>query len=100
MNACACVREIDRPEPERSSTVIKHEASRAARMVDLWKNDNADTLSRGALNMAQITLACVLGIKARIPEFRWRPDRRRLSNWIDRISTRRSFVSTAPGDCY
>ena len=89
-------REIHRPEPERSSTVIKHEASRAARMVDLWENDIAHTLSRSALNMAQITLACALGLEAQIPEFRWRPNHRRLSNWFDRISTRRSFVSTAP----
>ena len=65
-------------------------------MVDLWENDIADTLFRGALNMAQTALACVLGLEARIPEFRWRPNRRRLSNWIDRISTRRPFVSTTP----
>ena len=50
-------------------------------MVDLWEDDIADTLSRGALNMAQITLARILGLEARIPEFRWRPNRRRLSNW-------------------
>jgi glutathione S-transferase len=89
-------REIHRPEPERSSTVIKHEASRAARMVDLWENEVADALSRNELSMTQITLACALGLEARIPEFRWRSDHRRLSSWFDRISTRRSFVLTAP----
>ena len=89
-------REIHRPQPERSSTVIKHEASRAARMVALWENDIAHTLSRSALNMGQITLACALGLEAQIPEFRWRPNHLRLSNWFDRISTRRSFVSTVP----
>ena len=93
MNACACDERSTLPEPERSSIVIKHEASRAARMVDLWENDIAHTLSRGALNMAQITLSCVRGLEARIPEFRWRHNHRRLSNWIARISTRRSFVS-------
>jgi glutathione S-transferase len=65
-------------------------------MVDLWENDIAHTLSRNALDMAQITLACALGLEAFIPEFRWRPNHPRLSNWFDRMSTRRSFVSTAP----
>lgn len=89
-------RELHRPESERSPTVIEHEASRAARLVDLWESDIAHATSDSALNMAQITLACALGLEARIPEFRWRPGHRRLSNWFDRISTRRSFVSTAP----
>jgi glutathione S-transferase len=89
-------REINRPEVERSPTVINHEANRAARMVDLWENEIDHPLMRGTLNMPQITLACALGLEARIPEFRWRPNHQRLSDWFGGISCRPSFVSTAP----
>lgn len=89
-------REINRPEVERSPTVINHEANRAARMVDLWEREIEHPLMRGALNMPQITLACALGLEARIPEFRWRPNHQSLSNWFGRISARSSLASTSP----
>jgi len=89
-------RELVRPQDERSPTVIKHEASRSARMVDLWEREIGHPLMCGALNMVQITLACALGLEARNPEFRWRPGHPKLCDWFGHIATRPSFVSTVP----
>jgi glutathione S-transferase len=89
-------REISRPEHERSPGVTQHETDRAGRMADLWETKIGDPLMRGALNMAQITLACALGLEARIPDFRWRPRHPKLGDWFDRLAARSSFVATAP----
>jgi glutathione S-transferase len=89
-------REILRPQEERSPTVIHHEAQRSRRMTDLWESQIDQPLMHGALNMVQITLACALGLEARIPEFRWRPEHPKLRAWFDPIAARPSFAATAP----
>jgi glutathione S-transferase len=89
-------REILRPENERSPGVIQHETGRARRMADLWEAEIDLPLMRGALNMAQITLACALGLEARNPDFRWRPRHPKLSEWFDQVTSRPSFTATAP----
>ena len=89
-------RELSRPQQERSPAVISHEAQRSGRMVDLWEREIGHALMRGALNMAQITLACALGLDARIADFRWRPGHPGLSAWFDRIAVRPSFAATVP----
>ncbi len=89
-------REIVRPQDERSPTVIHHEAQRGRRMADLWESQIEHPLMRGALNMVQITLACALGLEARIPEFRWRPGHPKLCDWFGPIAARPSFAATAP----
>lgn len=89
-------REIVRPQDERSPTVIHHEAQRGRRMADLWESQIEHPLMRSALNMVQITLACALGLDARIPEFRWRPEHPKLCDWFDPIAARPSFAATAP----
>ena len=90
------VREIRRPEGERSPSVIRHEKERANRIADLWQAEIEHPWMRGALNLAQITLGCALGLEARNPDLHWRAGRAKLSNWFDRIAARRSFVTTAP----
>jgi glutathione S-transferase len=90
------VREILRPENERSPVVIQHESDRAERMADVWEVEIGHRLMHGALNMIQVTLACALGLEARNPAFRWRPRHPTLSAWFDRIVTRPSFAATAP----
>ncbi len=90
------VREILRPEDERSPGVIRHEADRASRMADLWDVEIDHPWMRGALNLAQITLGCALGLEARNPDINWRPGRTKLSDWFDRIAARPSFAATAP----
>src|SRR5688572_2224261 len=53
-------REMSRPPDERSPTTIGHEQQRSERMVDLWEAQIGHPWMRGALNLAQITLACGL----------------------------------------
>lgn len=89
-------RELARPANERSPGVIQHETDRARRMTDLWELEIDSPLMRGALNMAQITLGCALGLEARNPDFRWRPGHPKLSRWFDQIAARPSFSATAP----
>ena len=89
-------REIARPTDEQSSTVIRHEAERARRMVELWEREIAHPHMQGDLNLAQITLGCALGLDARNPDFRWRAGHPRLSEWYDRVAARPSFAATAP----
>ena len=89
-------RELTRPEPERSPGIIQHEAERSRRMVDVWEQEIGHALMRGPLNMLQLTLACALGLDARIPEFRWRAGHPKVSTWYDAIVARPSFTATMP----
>lgn len=90
------LREILRPEGERSPGVIQHETERARRMIDLWEREIAHPLMRGALNMAQLTLGCALGLEARNPGFRWRDGHPKLFAWFEAIAARPSFAVTVP----
>jgi len=90
------LRELYRPPNERSPGVIRHETDRAARMVELWEREIERPYMRGALNMAQLTLACALGIEARNPHLDWRSGHPGLSKWYDRLAARPSFAATAP----
>lgn len=90
------IREITRPPAERSPALLEHEAARSRRMAALWETEIAQPWMNGALNMAQITLACGLGLEARNPDLHWRPDHPRLCAWFDRIAARPSFTATAP----
>jgi glutathione S-transferase len=90
------LRELRRPEHERSPALLQHEAARARRMTDLWEAEIDDPLMRGALNLPQITLACALGLEARNPDFEWRPGCPTLRNWFDVVAARPSFAATVP----
>ena len=89
-------RELARPADERSPTVIRHETSRSARMIDVWEREITQAYMQGALNMAQITLACGLGLSIRNPDFEWRAGHPRLCEWHDRIAARPAFAATEP----
>lgn len=89
-------RELGRPQIEQSPTTLRHEAARSQRMADLWEREIDHPLMHGALNLAQITLACTLGFAARIPDLLWRPQHPKLGGWFDRIATRPSLAATAP----
>jgi glutathione S-transferase len=90
------LRELYRPPNERSPGVIRHETDRASRMLDLWERAIEHPYMRGALNMAQLTLACALGIEARNPHLDWRSGHARLREWYGRLAARPSFAATAP----
>ena len=89
-------REIVRPQDERSPTIIRHEAHRSERMADLWEAAIDHPLMRGALNLAQITLACALGLEAVNPNLRWRSGHPKLCDWFNRVAARPSLAATAP----
>lgn len=89
-------REIARAPAERSPILLKHEAERSRRMAALWETEIEHPWMNGELNMAQITLACGLGLEARNPDLHWRTDHPKLSAWFDRLCARPSFVATAP----
>ncbi len=88
-------RELGRPENERSPTTIKHETARSIRMADVWEKEIDHAWMHSAINMAQITLACALGLDARNPDFRWRPGHPKLVAWFDAFAARPSFAATA-----
>jgi glutathione S-transferase len=90
------LRELYRPQNERSPGVIRHEIDRAARMTGLWEREIAHPYMRGALNMAQLTLLCALGMEARMPDLDWRSGHPRLADWFAPMAARPSFVATAP----
>ncbi len=89
-------RENARAANERSPTTIKHETARAARMADVWEKAIDHPWMQGTLNMAQITLACALGMAARNPDWHWRPGHPELCAWFERIAARPSLAATAP----
>jgi glutathione S-transferase len=89
-------RERARPKTEQSPFTIEHERVRAERMIDLWESKMDHPVMRGALNMAQVTLACALGLEVRNPEFVWRARQPKLASWYDRLAARPSFRSTLP----
>jgi glutathione S-transferase len=89
-------RELRRPRNEQSPSVIAHERARSERMADLWEREIARPWMHGPLDMAQITLACALGLEARIADFRWRDGRPKLCAWYEPIAARPSFQATAP----
>ena len=90
------LRELYRPENERSPGVIRHEIDRATRLVDLWEREIGHPYMRGALNMAQLTLACALALELRNPDFDWRSGHARLCDWYAPLAARPSFTATAP----
>jgi glutathione S-transferase len=94
--AAVWLRELTRPEHERSPGLIAHETNRASRMGDVWEREITHPWMRGTLNMAQITLVCALGMEARNPDFRWRSGRPALTEWFARLAARPSVAATAP----
>lgn len=89
-------RENARPANERSPTTLKHEAARSVRMADLWESRIDHPWMRGPLNIAQITLACALGLEARNPDLQWRQGRPKLCAWYESMAVRPSLAATQP----
>ena len=89
-------RELTRPPHERSPGVIAHEAERSRRMASLWEQEIEHPLMRGSFNMAQLTLACALGMEARNRDLDWRRGQAKLVAWFDEQRKRPSFAATSP----
>lgn len=90
------VREMRRPENERSPTTLSHEAARAQRLADVFETKVTDALLKGPLTMAHLILvACLEESRNRGPGDLTR-DRPQLASWLGGIAARPSIRATAP----
>jgi glutathione S-transferase len=93
---CVWLREMYRPENERSPTVLAHEAARAARVADMFQDRVADPLLQGEPNMAQLILAVALDAAAKRGFGDLTTGRPQLAAWMSAKSERPSMLRTAP----
>ncbi len=90
------IRELVRPRDERSPALLDHEAQRSRRMAALWESMIDHPWMNGSLNLAQLTLACGLGLETRNLDLQWRDGHPKLCAWFDRLSKNPSMAATAP----
>jgi glutathione S-transferase len=89
------VREMHRPENERSPTTLAHEVARSQRMADVFETLVADPLLQGPLNMAQLVLAVALDTARTRGPGDLTVGRPQLATWLARISALPSMRATA-----
>jgi glutathione S-transferase len=92
---CVWVREMARPESERSPTVLAHEVARAQRMADLFEGRVPD-LMQSAPSMAHLILAVALDVAAKRGFGDLTTGRPQLAAWMRSMSERPSMQRTAP----
>ncbi len=89
------VREMRRPESERSPTTLGHEAARGQRMANLFESEVATPLPQGPPTMAHLVLAVALDF-ARTRGFGDLTDGRpQLKAWLVRMHDLPSLRATA-----
>jgi glutathione S-transferase len=88
------VREIRRPENERSPTTLRHETDRAVRLADLWEREIKHPLMHGPVNMAQLLLIVALELAARVKVADVENNRPALAAWAGRMRERPSVRAT------
>jgi len=90
------IREMSRPQNERSPTLLAHEAARAARLADVFETEAKQPLLQPPPRMAHLILAAALEF-ARARGFgdlaEGRPD---LAAWLRPLSEMPSLRATAP----
>src|SRR5262245_17496569 len=80
------VREMARPESERSPTVLAHEVARCRRMADVFEEWAAESLLQEPPAMAHLTLAVALDMARKRGPSDLTQDRPRLAAWMQRMS--------------
>jgi glutathione S-transferase len=90
------MREMSRPESERSPTVLAHEVTRAKRMADVFEDHMADPLMQGAPYMAHLILAVALEVARKRGLGDLTDGRPQLATWTRSISDLPSMQRTAP----
>lgn len=90
------VREMRRPENERSPTIQAHEATRAGRLADFWENEINAPLMNGPLNLAQLLLISGIDFAAYGRMGDYTEGRPQLAGWAARMRQRPSLAATAP----
>jgi glutathione S-transferase len=92
---CVWVREMARPESERSPTVLAHEIARAQRMADVFEGQVPD-LMQSAPSMAPLILAAAVDFAAKRGFGDLTTGRPQLAAWMRSMSERPSMQRTAP----
>jgi glutathione S-transferase len=92
---CVWARQMNLPESERSSTVLRHEVERSQRMADLFEGRVSEPLMQGAPTMAHLTLAVSLDIARKRGLSDLTNDRPQLATWMRRISGLPAMRATA-----
>ena len=92
---CVWVREMTRPESERSPTVLAHEVARSQRMADFFETRAADPLMQAELGMAHLTVAVSLDMARKRGPGDLTTERPRLTAWMRRMSDLPAIRATA-----
>jgi len=90
------VREMARPENERSPGLLAHEVARTQRMADLFEDDVSGPVLQGELGMPHLILAVSLEMAQKRGPGDLTNARPRLSAWLRQIGERPSLRATAP----
>lgn len=90
------VREMRRPQGERSPTILAHEAARAQRLADFWEREIGHPLLQGPLNMAQMLLIAGIDQARHAGMADFEEGRPKLAIWTRRLRQRPSIQATAP----
>jgi glutathione S-transferase len=89
------VREMRRPETERSPTVLAHEVARSQRMADYFEARVSDPLMQGPTGMAHLILAVALETADKRGMGDLTDERPQLAAWLQLISGLPSMQATA-----
>ena len=89
------VREMNRPESERSPTALAHEAARSQRMADLFEARVSDPPMQGAPGMAHLILAVSLDLARQKGLGDLTNGRPQLAVWMRRICNLPGMRATA-----
>lgn len=90
------LREMRRPEGERSPTILRHEADRAQRLADFFEREVGNPLMRGPVDVTQLLLVIALDIAplARIGDLEGA--RPKLQDFARHLRARPSVAATVP----
>jgi glutathione S-transferase len=91
------VREMHRPEAERSPTVLAHELERARRLADRFEDEVRHPLLCGPPNMATLLLLAALDFARQNGMADYEEARPALAAWAARARQRPSACATLPG---
>ena len=93
---CVWVREMARPERERSPTALAHEVARSGRMADFFEARACDPLMEAEPAMAHLTVAVSLDMARKRGPGDLTDGRPQLAAWMRPISALPSMQKTAP----
>jgi len=88
------VRELRRPENERSPAILSHELDRSRRIADHWEREIEHPIMQGPINMPQVVLVSAVLLREHFPSIDLLAARPRLSRWAARLIERPSVGAT------